>query len=61
MGFSFMIMFLVLQGQRVEVCITVQCRVFKSTAVSQLISEDDENVTPTESLSALGENLVRHG
>lgn len=39
MGFSFMIMFLVLQGQRVEVCITVQCRVFKSTAVSQLITD----------------------
>lgn len=39
MGFSFMIMFLALQGQRVELCITVQCRVFKSTAVSQLITD----------------------
>ncbi|KAL4073623.1 hypothetical protein J3A83DRAFT_4158765 [Scleroderma citrinum] len=38
-GCSFVIMFLVIEGQRLEVCVNVQCRVFKSTAISQLISE----------------------
>ncbi|KAL4078103.1 hypothetical protein V8B97DRAFT_1210198 [Scleroderma yunnanense] len=38
-GCSFVIMFLVIEGQRLEVCVNVQCRVFKSTAISQLITD----------------------
>lgn len=38
-GSSFIIMFLAVEGQRLGICITSGCREFKSTAVSQLITD----------------------